>query len=63
MIDDFDREHRKNKKKNNLQHKNKKFEISEEQRFVSKSKKAFKNKIEDIRCDEIWNDWEENENQ
>lgn len=58
MSDDFDRERRKNKKKNNLQHKNKgQYEISEEQKFVSKSKKAFKHKIENIRSNELWEDW------
>lgn len=58
MSEDFDRERRKNKKKNNLQHKNKsQYEVSEEQKFISKSKKAFKHKIEDIRSDELWEDW------
>lgn len=33
--------------------------ISDEQRFISKSKKAFKHKIEDIRSDELWEDWED----
>lgn len=34
--------------------------ISEEQRFLSKSKKQIKRRIEDIRGDELWEDWEEN---
>lgn len=59
MSEDFDRERRKNKKKSNLQNKTKEpYEISEEQRFISKSKKAFKHKIEDIRSEELWEDWE-----
>lgn len=36
----------------------KKPKISEEQRFVSKSKKQFKKKIEDIKEEELWEDWE-----
>jgi hypothetical protein len=34
--------------------------VSEEQRFLSKSKKQLKKKIEDIRGDELWEDWEDN---
>lgn len=61
MIDDFDRDYRKNKKKNNLQkHKNKHDnDYNDEQRFISKSKKAFKHKIEDMRSDEIWEEWKD----
>lgn len=36
----------------------KKAKVSEEQRFVSKSKKQFKKKIEDIKEEELWEDWE-----
>jgi len=36
----------------------KKEKVSEEQRFVSKSKKQFKKQKQDIRADEIWEDWE-----
>jgi len=58
MTEDFDRESRKNKnKKNNISKSH--YEISDEQKFISKSKKAFKNKINDIRGDELWEDWEE----
>jgi len=60
MIEDFDRDSRKSKKKNNQFKKTKRYEdISEEQKFISKSKKAFKHKIEDIRGDELWQDWED----
>lgn len=61
MTEDFDREYRKNKKKDNLS-KNKtkeNYDLSDEQRFVSKSKKAFKHRIEDMRSDELWEDWED----
>jgi hypothetical protein len=33
--------------------------ISEEQRFISKSKKQLKKKIEDIKAEELWEDWED----
>lgn len=36
----------------------KKYDYSEEQRFLSKSKKERKKKIEDIRGEELWEDWE-----
>jgi hypothetical protein len=36
----------------------KKREVSEEQRFLSKNKKQMKRKIEDIREEELWEDWE-----
>jgi hypothetical protein len=36
----------------------KKPRVSEEQRFVSKTKKQFKKKIEDIREEELWEDWD-----
>jgi hypothetical protein len=32
--------------------------VSEEQRFVSKSKKQHKRKIQDMKAEEIWEDWE-----
>ena len=37
----------------------KKEKLSEEQKFLSKSKKDLKRKIEDIIEEELWNDWEE----
>jgi hypothetical protein len=37
----------------------KKPQVSEEQRFVSKSKKQFKKRIEDIREEELWGEWEQ----
>jgi hypothetical protein len=38
---------------------NKKYEITEEQKFVSRSKKQLKKKIEEIKSEELWEDWEE----
>lgn len=37
----------------------KKHQVSEEQRFMSKSKKQFKKQIEEIREEELWEDWEQ----
>lgn len=36
-----------------------KSKISEEQRYISKSKKQLKNKIKEIQAEEIWEDWEQ----
>jgi hypothetical protein len=32
--------------------------VSDEQRFVSKSKKQFKRHQQDLRAEELWEDWE-----
>jgi hypothetical protein len=32
--------------------------VSEEQMFVSKSKKQHKRKIQDMKAEELWEDWE-----
>lgn len=37
----------------------KKEKVSEEQRFISKSNKQFKRKIEHMREEELWDDWEQ----
>lgn len=58
MSDDFEREKRKINKNHPKNKKVSKRDISEEQRFDSKSKKAFKNKIIDMRGEELWEDWE-----
>lgn len=61
MIDDFGRENRKNKNKNSFAGNKKKnySDISDEQKFVYKSKKELKHKIEDMRENELWEEWEE----
>ena len=41
----------KNNKKND-------FAEDQDQRFISKSKKERKKKIEDLRGEEVWEDWE-----
>ncbi|NDC71891.1 MAG: hypothetical protein EBZ62_00350 [Sphingobacteriia bacterium] len=51
---------RKDIRRKNLADKNhSKPSISEEQRFLSRSKKQLKKKIEDIKAEELWEDWED----
>lgn len=33
--------------------------VSDEERYLSKSKKQLKNKIKEIQAEEIWEDWEQ----
>jgi hypothetical protein len=48
------------RRQNQFLNKNKqKPKISEEQRYISKSKKQLKNKIKEIQAEEIWEDWEQ----
>ena len=56
MKDDFDRENRKINNKNS----NKKFKkfISDDQKFDNKAKKAFKNRIKELKEDELLDDIE-----
>lgn len=55
MSDSSNKDLRRQKINQNQQKKEK---VSEEQRFVSKSKKQLKKQIEDMRADELWEDWE-----
>lgn len=58
-MNDFDNKDRKEIAKKNFTNKKKRDkDISEEQRFISKTKKQFKSKIEDIRQEELWEDWD-----
>lgn len=55
----YDSDNRKTYRREKIQHKHlKKNKISEEQRFLSKSKKEKKQKIEHLREEEYWEDWE-----
>lgn len=55
-----DSDNRKDNRRQNLSNKYyKKEKISEEQRFLSKSKKEKKQKIEHLREEELWEDWED----
>lgn len=49
---------KKDNRRQKLSQNHKKEKISEEQRFVSKSKKRFKKEIEQIKAEELWEDWE-----
>lgn len=54
-----DFENRKDKRRQQIFEKYfQKPQVSEEQRFLSKSKKQLKKKIEEIREEELWEDWE-----
>jgi len=58
-MSDFDNNKEIRRKKfNNKSHK--KSDIPEELRFISKSKKQIKRKLEEIKEEELWEDWEEN---
>lgn len=50
----------KDQRRQKFQNKNikKHHDYSEEQRYLSKSKKERRKKIEDIRGEELWEDWE-----
>jgi len=55
-----DFENRKDKRRQQISEKYiQKPSVSEEQRFLSKSKKQLKKKIEEIRQEELWEDWED----
>ena len=56
MKDDFDRDSRKINNKNS--NKNFKKFISDDQKFANKAKKAFKNRVKELREDEIIEDIE-----
>jgi hypothetical protein len=59
-MNDFDNKDRKEIAKKNFTNKKKRDrDISEEQRFISKTKKEFKSKIENMRQEELWEDWDE----
>jgi hypothetical protein len=56
----YDSDNRKNTRREKIVSKNfKKNKISEEEKFLSKVKKEKKQKIEHIREEELWEDWEE----
>lgn len=52
-FEDFDRDKRKSHIKNNKKQKNL---LSEDQKFANKAKKAFKNRIREIKEDELLDD-------
>lgn len=56
-----DSDNRKEYRRKKLQNQYRKPEVSEEQKFINKSKKNFKRQVEDLRSEEVWEDWEENE--
>lgn len=61
-MNNFDDKDRKENRRKNLviKNKNKKDYSDEEQKFMKKSKKELKNKISEMREEELWDDWESN---
>jgi hypothetical protein len=56
----IDPENRKDFRRKKLEDNNrKKYDLSEEQRFANKNKKQIKRRMEDVRSEEILDDWEE----
>lgn len=51
-------DNQKDQRRQKLSEVHKKEKISEEQRFLSKSKKQFKRQIADMKAEELWEDWE-----
>jgi hypothetical protein len=58
-MSDFDNNKEVRRKKFNHRHQ-KKSDIPEELKFISKSKKQVKRRLEEIKEEELWEDWEEN---
>lgn len=58
MSDDFDRDQRKSRKPIGNKQKNKDY-ISEDQKFASKAKKAFKNRIRDMIDEELMDEMDD----
>lgn len=56
MAEDFDRDKRKAKNKNNSTNKKQKNVVSDDQKFANKAKKAFKHRLIEIKEDELLDD-------
>ena len=53
-----DSDHKDSRRQKFIEKNFKKQNVSEEQRFVAKNKKQLKRKMEDMKADELWEDWE-----
>ena len=51
-------ENKKDQRRQKLSETPKKEKVSEEQRILSKSKKQLKKQIENMKVEELWEDWE-----
>lgn len=51
-------ENKKDQRRQKLSESYKKEKVSDEQRFLSKSKKQFKRQVQDLKAEELWEDWE-----
>lgn len=56
-MDDFDKNDKRCRKKSFGKKKSDK-DISDEQKFEHKSKKQFKHRLQDMKQQELWEDWE-----
>lgn len=54
----IDPEKQKENRRQKLSENIRKEKVSEEQKFLSKSKKQFKRQVQDLKADELWEDWE-----
>lgn len=54
----IDPEKQKENRRQKLNENIRKEKVSEEQKFLSKSKKQFKRQVQDLKADELWEDWE-----
>jgi hypothetical protein len=60
MLEDLNDKDRKEHRRKKLEKNKDKKEYSEEYRFIKKNKKEFKNKLSQMREEEMWDDWESN---
>lgn len=51
-------DNKKDQRRQKLSETPKKEKVSEEQRFLSKSKRQLKKQIENMKVEELWEDWE-----
>lgn len=58
MTDPDNRNRKESRKKSFLDKNRKHTDLSEEQKFISKSKKAFKQKKQFLQEEELWDDWD-----
>lgn len=61
MSDDLDDKDRKEYRRKKIEKNKDKKEFSEEYRFIKKSKQEFKNRLSQMKEEELWSDWEEDE--
>lgn len=58
MTEPDNKNRKENRKRNFLDKQKRHSDLTEEQKFLSKSKKAFKQKKQHIQEEELWEDWD-----